>query len=207
MTSEERARVAAAVKRAEAETSGEIFCVVARASDGYFFPAAFFSAIALLVVSLLVALLFHYWWYTIGMVTFVAAQLLGFAAMLAVLWLVPGLRIHYVPHALRHRRAHDNAVGQFLSHNIHLTEERTGVLLFVSLRERYAEVVADSGIDRHVAQERWNGVVDILVSHAGEGRLADGFCTAVAEVGALLTEHFPKRPDDRNELDDNLVEI
>ena len=41
----------------------------------------------------------------------------------------------------------------------------------------------------------------------GTDRLADGFVTAVAAVGALLAEHFPVRPDDINELDDHLVEI
>ncbi|MBN9068723.1 MAG: TPM domain-containing protein, partial [Rhizobiales bacterium] len=55
MTPEEHARVAEAVKRAEANTSGEIFCVLARASDSYFFPSAFFVTLAVLVVGLIVA--------------------------------------------------------------------------------------------------------------------------------------------------------
>jgi putative membrane protein len=46
-----------------------------------------------------------------------------------------------------------------------------------------------------------------LISHAGKGCLADGFCEAVEDVGALLARHFPPAPDDRNELDDHLVEI
>jgi putative membrane protein len=108
---------------------------------------------------------------------------------------------------LRHRRAHDNAVRQFLAHNIHLTGERTGVLLFLSMEERYAEVIADSGIDARVGQEDWDRIVGLLVSHAGKDRLAEGFCEAVREVGALLARHFPPRPNDRNELDDHLVEI
>ena len=128
-------------------------------------------------------------------------------AALFVLWLFPALRVHYVPHSLRRRRAHDNAVRQFLAHNIHLTGERTGVLLFLSMEERYAEVIADSGIDAHVEQKDWDRIVGLLVSHASRERLAEGFCEAVAEVGALLARHFPPRLADRNELDDHLVEI
>jgi putative membrane protein len=131
MTPEEHARVAEAVKRAEANTSGEIFCVLARASDSYFFPSAFFVTLAVLVVGLIVALLLDDWWFTVALPEFAALELLGVLAALFVLWLFPGLRVHYVPHSLRRRRAHDNAVRQFLAHNIHLTDERTGVLLFL----------------------------------------------------------------------------
>jgi putative membrane protein len=207
MTPGEHARVAEAVRRAEEKTSGEIFCVLARASDSYFFPSAFFVTIAVLVVGLIVTFLLHYWWVSIALPEFTALQLLGVLAALLVLWLFPAIRVHCVPHSVRRRRAHDNAVRQFLAHNIHLTGVRTGVLLFLSLEERYAEVIADSGINEHVEQKDWDRIVALLVSHAGKDRLAEGFCEAVAEVGALLAIHFPPQPADRNELDDHLVEI
>ena len=76
------------------------------------------------------------------------------------------MRIHLVPLRQRYRHAHDNAMKQFLSRNIHLTTARTGVMLFVSLAERYAEVVADAGINSRVPQETWDGVVAGLVAHA-----------------------------------------
>jgi putative membrane protein len=207
MTPEEHARVAEAVRRAEEKTSGEIFCVLARASDSYFFPSAFFVTIAVLVVGLIVAFLLDYWWLSIGLPEFVMLQFLGVLAALLVLRVFPAIRVHYVPHSVRRRRAHDNAVRQFLAHNIHLTGERTGVLLFLSMEERYAEVIADSGINERVGQEDWDRIVGLLVSHAGKDRLAEGFCEAVEEVGALLALHFPPAPDNRNELDDHLVEI
>jgi putative membrane protein len=207
MTPEEHARVAEAVRRAEEKTSGEIFCVLARASDSYFFPSAFFVTVAVLVVGLIVAFLLDYWWLSIGLPEFVMLQFLGVLAALLVLRVFPAIRVHYVPHSVRRRRAHDNAVRQFLAHNIHLTGERTGVLLFLSMEERYAEVIADSGINERVGQEDWDRIVGLLVSHAGKDRLAEGFCEAVEEVGALLALHFPPAPDNRNELDDHLVEI
>ena len=88
-----------------------------------------------------------------------------------------------------------------------VTAARTGVLVFVSLAERYAEVVADSGIDSRVGQHVWDGVVRDLTAHAGDDRLADGFVKAIETVGTVLAEHFPASPGDTNELDDHLVEI
>jgi putative membrane protein len=75
------------------------------------------------------------------------------------------------------------------------------------MEERYAEVIADSGINERVEQKDWDRIVGLLVSHAGKGRLADGFCEAVKDVGALLARHCPPAPEDRNELDAHLVEF
>ena len=207
ITPQDHARITAAIRDAEAKTDGEIFCVVARSSGGYFFPAAFTAAVAMLIVSLAVAFVLEARWLSLRLPYFVLAQMLAFACVFALLWALPALRIHLVPRGLRYRSAHDNAVKQFLARNVHVTAARTGVLVFVSLAERYAEVVADSGIDARVGQHVWDGVVRELTAHAGDDRLADGFVRAVEAVGAVLAEHFPPTPDDINELDDHLVEI
>jgi putative membrane protein len=138
---------------------------------------------------------------------FVSAQLLALAAALALVNILPGLRIRLAPRRWQYIRSHENALKQFLARNVHLTAERTGVLIFVSIAERYAEIVADAGIDTKVPQDMWDSIVAGLIDDARHDRLADGFVTAVAAVGALLAEHFPVRPDDVNELDDHLVEI
>ena len=207
ITAEEHARVTAAIRTAEAKTDGEIYCVVARASDGYFFPAAFTALIAMLVVSLAVAWGLEHWWLSIRLPHFVLAEILAAACMLALLWLVPALRIHLVPRRLRYRAAHDNAMRQFLARNVHVTAARTGVLIFASLAERYAVVLADSGIDARVGQHVWDGVVRELTAQAARDNLAEGFIQAVEAVGTVLAEHFPVTPGDVNELDDHLVEI
>ncbi|TIS50709.1 MAG: TPM domain-containing protein, partial [Mesorhizobium sp.] len=112
-----------------------------------------------------------------------------------------------VPRRLRYQAAHANAMKQFLARNVHRTSARTGVLIFVSIAEHYAEVVADSGINAKVGQHVWDGVVRELTRHAGDDRLADGFVNAIESVGAVLAEHFPITEGDTNELDDHLVEI
>ncbi len=96
---------------------------------------------------------------------------------------------------------------QFLAHNIHLTQARTGVLIFVSLAERYAEIVADSGIDDRVDQSVWDSAVRGLTQSAADGRLVDGFIQAIGTVVSVLAEHFPVSPGDTDELENRLVEI
>jgi putative membrane protein len=207
ITDQDHARIAEAIRAAEENTAGEIYCVVAKRSDGYFFSAAMMVTISILVISLAVAFFLETWWLTMRLPVFVSAQLLALAAALALVYALPGLRIRLAPRRWQYVRSHDNALKQFLARNVHLTAERTGVLIFVSLAERYAEIVADAGIDAKVPQDMWDSIVAGLIDDARNGRLADGFVTAVAAVGALLAEHFPVGPDDINELDDHLVEI
>lgn len=203
----EHARIGAAIAQAEAGTAGEIVCVVARASDGYFFHAAAVALTMLLAASLAVAFALEHLWIGLRLPVFAGAVLLAGLSLLALLKLAPVLRLGLVPRATRYRAAHDNAVRQFLARKIHRTAARTGVLVFVSLAEAYAEVLADGGIDAKVDQAAWNGIVEALTAAAGAGRLADGLVRAVEEAGLLLAMHFPPVAGDRNELSDHVVEL
>ncbi|MFE0017157.1 TPM domain-containing protein [Mesorhizobium sp. NPDC059054] len=207
LTHADHERIAEAIRTAEQKTGGEIYCVVARSSDGYFFQAAFTATLALFAVSIAFAYVLEALWVTVRLPHFLIVQAVAAVSLYILLWLIPRLRIHFVPRRQRYRAAHANAVKQFLARNVHRTAERTGVLIFVSIAERYAEVVADSGIDAKVGQHVWDGVVRDLTAHASDDHLADGFVNAIATVGAVLAEHFPIAPGDINELDDHLVEI
>lgn len=207
LTREDHDRLADRIRAAEARTTGEIYCVVARDSDTYLFPAACMLAVGIIVVGLPVAWWLDRSWLPVSHLLFGAAEIAALLTGLLVLWLAPGLRIRLVPRALRYRRAHDNALKQFLAHNIHVTEQRTGVLIFVSLSERYAEIVADAGINARVSQDEWNGIVAALVASAHAGRLADGLGEAIDSAGALLAGHFPGGTGNPNELHDHVVEI
>jgi len=207
MTSDDHERVAAAIRAAETRTSGEIFCVVARSSGSYFYPAAFSVAASILVVSVLIALALDGLWISINLPGFAISQVIALAVALGLIGAFPRLRLLLISRRVLYQEAHANAQKQFLARNVHITAARTGVLIFVSLAERYAVVIADSGINQKVSQETWNAIVANLVASARRDRLTDGFVTAVGAVGELLAAHFPVGSGDRNELDDHLVEI
>jgi putative membrane protein len=98
---------------------------------------------------------------------------------------------------------------QFWAQRLNKTKERTGVLIFVSLAERYAEIIADAGINEKVTPEVWENAVSALTAGIRQGRVGDGLVAAIAQCGAVLAEHFPL-PDgsvNPNELPDKLIEI
>jgi putative membrane protein len=202
LTPEEHRRVAEAIRAAETRTSGEIFVVVASSSDDYRMLPLLWAALAALVGGFLTAAIMP----GISAGSLALGQGVVFAVAAAVVS-VPSWRMYFVPRMTRISACEARARTQFLAQNLHGTEGRTGVLIFVSLAERYAEVLADTAIDQKVPDDFWRKTVDALTAEIGAGRLADALIHAVDACGAALTEHFPRRAGDRNELPDKVVEI
>ncbi|WP_139973848.1 TPM domain-containing protein [Ochrobactrum sp. CGA5] len=204
---EDHARIAEAIRKAEAETSGEIYAVLARSSDDYFFAAGFVATCGILIASVVAAFLAHWYWFDIRLPMFGLAVLAAFLTAMLVLWFFPAIRMLLVPRRIRYKRAHLNALQQFLARNVHITEHRTGILLFVSMAEHYAEVIADAGIHARVEQDEWNAIVATLIHHASRAQVAEGFVLAIGQARLLLEKHFPAGPENANELDDHLIEL
>jgi putative membrane protein len=202
LTPEEHRRVAEAIRVAEARTSGEIFVVVASSSGDYRMLPLLWAALAALIGGFVTAAMMP--GISAGSLAF--GQGIAFAAA-AALVSVPSWRMYFVPRTTRISACEARARTQFLAHDLHGTEGRTGVLIFVSLAERYAEVLADTAIDAKAPDDFWRKIVDALTAKIGAGRLADALVDAVDSCGAALAEHFPRRVDDRNELPDKVVEI
>ena len=84
----------------------------------------------------------------------------------------------------------------------------SGILIFVSLAERYARIIADDEIAARVPQSRWQAAVDALIAHMRDGRVADGFIAAIEMCGGNeLARHFPRTDASRNELPDRIYLI
>ena len=96
---------------------------------------------------------------------------------------------------------------QFFAQGLHQTENRTGVLIFASVAERYAEIVADTGINSKVTPAIWDNAINTLVNEIRNGRPGDGFVAAIEQCGAVLAQHFPPGALKRDELPNQLVEI
>ena len=86
-------------------------------------------------------------------------------------------------------------------------KDRTGILIFVSLAERYARIIADQGIATRVPQAQWQGAVDALIAHTKDGHIADGFIAAIDLCGKVLEQHFPRSEYSRHELPDRIYVI
>jgi putative membrane protein len=194
---EDHEAVSAAIRNAEARTCGQLVCVLARASSDYIhIPLLWASALALITPWPLIY--FTPW----SVQRIFLVQLVVFlVAVLALSW--GPLRFALVPGAVRRSRAHHAALEQFVVRGISHTQNRCGVLIFVSLAEHYARIIADEGIAAKVPNAEWQAAVDALTADMRGGRIAAGFIAAVERCGAVLAAHAP--PDGSpNTLPDRL---
>jgi putative membrane protein len=197
---EDHAAVSAAIHEAERRTSGQIVCVLAHSSSEYgYIPILWASVLALLTPWPFIC--FTQW----SVQRIFLLQLAVFVVAGLVFSWTP-LRVALVPRAVRRRRAHRAALEQFVVRGIRRTKNRTGILIFVSLAERYARIIADEGIAAKVHSDEWQAAIDALTGHMRDGRIAAGFTAAIERCGAVLAAHAP--PDgSSNELPDRLYVI
>ncbi|WP_425228789.1 TPM domain-containing protein [Sphingomonas sp.] len=215
----DHARVTAAVTAAEQRTAGEIVTAVAARSDAYHDAALHWAMLAMLAVPAA----FAFWpdaalrlwgvvadgWgpapagapYLVALVGSTVAFLL-----VRVLLAQMPLRMAVTPGATKTRRVRRQALALFRVGAERRTRGRTGVLLYLSLAERRAEIVADAAIHSRVDDAVWGEAMAALLTQVRAGRAADGLIAAIDRVAIVLAEHFPREADDVNELPDRLIE-
>lgn len=226
LTAEDHTRIARAIAAAETRTSGEIFCVLATQVSSYRDIAIGWAAAAALILPLaLVPLGFDATWLpgfgngwevahlaarevTVGR-TLSAYAIIQAAVFLSVFLLtsIPAARRLVTPRAIRRARVRRVAMSQFLSHGLHMTEGRTGVLIFAAVSDQQVEVIADEGIHSRVDRDVWAGAVEVLVRGLRSNRPVEGFEQAIGLCGQVLADHFPPGAENPNELADRLVVI
>lgn len=201
LTDDDRQRIESAIAEAERRTSGELVAVVAQSAGDYrYVPLLWPALVALLLPAILLTIEPGMSAWTLYLVQAAAFLVLALLAQLPV-------RMALVPDWLKRRRASRLAREQFFERGLHLTRARMGVLIFVSVAEHYVEIIADEGIDALVPPGTWDKAVADFIERVRAGRIAEGFLDMIEVIGARLAEHFPRAPDDRDELPNRLIEI
>jgi putative membrane protein len=217
----DHALVTAAVAEAELHTSGEIVTIVTDLSDDYADIAlAWATIIAFLALSVvaffpkfylgLIDSLFGGWGHVWTPSEYLALIFLFMGMKWVGSWLIlkwMPLRLALTPKHIKLRRVRGRAIDLFKVGTQSRTVGRTGILLYLSMREHQAEIVADEAIAAQVAPEIWGDAMLALIRDVRAGRPGDGMAEAVRQMGIVLTEHFPKGSENPNELPDRLIEI
>lgn len=220
-TPEDHALVTEAVARAERLSDAEIVTIVAGRSDAYHDVALHYAVLAMLLVPAALAAVPQ------GLIDGLMAQFLGWNAeltrgvlmlflfaklaaaflvvRLALAW--SPLRMALTPGATKTRRVARRALELFRVTAEKKTHGRTGVLLYLSLLEHRAEIVADQAIHSRVEPEVWGEAMEALIEKVRDGRPGEGMALAVEKIGGVCATCLPKSLDDPNQIDDRLIEL
>jgi putative membrane protein len=197
-------RVAEAVKKEELKTSGEIITVVAESST--------LPGVLGLFLGLLIFLFFEvqgvpeFFVFYLGEYSYlyylIAIPSLGLGVLLARLHVVQRLCL---PRSLQARSVDHRALLEFYLASGKKTKGGTAVLIFVSLMEHRAVVIADDGISSKLPPHIWNEVVGLVLAKVKKRDLAGGLIDAVHRCGELLGPYFPPEAINENELADQVI--
>jgi putative membrane protein len=221
LTEADHDKVSAAIAAAEAGSSGEIVAVATPISDAYHDVALHWALVPLFAVLAWAAWrpTALAWWYDLLfggwgaeptlsqlLTLLMVLSVLKFTiALLALRWMP--LRLLLTPAATKHRRVRRRALAIFEAAAAGRTSGRTGILIYVSLAERRAEIIGDEAITGVTTPDTWGEAMAALLVEVREGRFGDGIVAAVERIGAVLTEHFLRSAQDSNEIPDKLIEL
>ena len=212
--------VTQAVTDAEARSDAEIATIVAERSDNYNdVPLIWAALVALLALAVYagfpgfyISLIdrisggWHVWTPRELLTVMVFATAIKFLATRYLLAWWP-LRMAFTPGKTKTRRVRNRAIALFKASTERRTRSRTGVLINLSLAEHRAEIVADEAITSVTTAETWGEAMAALLTEVKAGRPGEGIAAAVALIGGVLAEHFPKTATDTNEIPDKLIEL
>lgn len=221
LTTADHEKVSKAIAAAEAKSNGEIVAVATPLSDSYHDVALHWAVLVLFGVLAWAAwcptclswwhdLLFGGWGVEPTLAQLLTLLLvfaaLKFTAVLLILKWLP-LRLALTPGATKGRRVRRRAVAVFRAAAERRTTGRTGIVIYLSMGEHRAEIVADDAILKVTDGETWGEAMAALIEQVRDGRPGDGIVAAVERVGAVLAEHFPRSAADTNEIPDKLIEL
>jgi putative membrane protein len=185
-TPEEHERIDAAMAAIKRDTSADLCVVVTRVSDRYALYPIACAAIAAILLGALVSLLRP----DLSIRITIAIQLWSLIVLTLLFDWLP-VRLWLVPKRVKHTHAWQLAHREFNAHELANPNQPHRILLFVSLGERYVEIIADHETHALAPDGAWNKIVDRFLATVKAGRVADGVLDAVSACGAILREHHP----------------
>lgn len=204
ISNQEKERIKLAVAELERNTAGELVPVIVRRSDDYksfsYMSALFFAISAMIgaLASYYTAFYFGFLW---SLSAIGVSTLFGF--ILPILF--PVLKRELVPSKMLSDRVFDKACQSFIKEEVFNTEDRIGILIFVSYFERKVFVLGDTGINQKLKHEDWNKIVQLVIEGIKSDQLIEGLEKAIKSCEKLLLEHgFTNRVKEHNELSDDL---
>lgn len=203
------------VQQAESKTSGEIATAFIKESYDYAIYELIFAVICGFLYFVVMMFFVYevetfikqmFWDYSnnylllfYGFSTFLVISIFYFIANISMIDRL------IVPKKVMKQKVKERAVRHFMESGVYNTRDRTGILIFISFLERRIELIADKGINEKIPQEKWNSIVENIIQGIKSDKVIEKLKESILECGELLEKHFPIKPDDTNELSDDVT--
>lgn len=208
LTKEEQEKIKLAVQDLEKESSGELVLYLAKESSNYNSGKWVLSAVLGGLSAVGIAVLGYMWMLPKGMSIVMVCSIIFTGLLVGFLlgMISPRIRAALMGNGYMQKKVMSKAHIVFLEKEVFQTVDRTGILVFISLLERKVVVLGDTGISSVVSADQWETVVNHIIAGIKDKSLCDGILEAVKDCKKLLLDNkFKVRPDDTNELPDEIT--
>jgi putative membrane protein len=195
-SAEEQEQIRKAIEDVEAHTSGEVATMVVDRSDSYREAETLGAVLIAGLLALIVAVPFHH------------ITIWSYVPMVFVLYLpawllfrhIPRLCLPFVGGKRIEEAVRERAFRAFFEKGLHRTRDETGILIFISLLEHKVWILGDRGINEKIDPESWQALAQQVAEGIKANRNSEALTRVIAQCGEELRKHFPRNPDDIDEL-------
>lgn len=199
---QEKQHIESLIKEVEHKSSAELVAVITKKSSHYQLLALFVSLLFMASISILLIVLT-----AISTQMLLMIQVITLCGSYFVLESKTALLLFLMPKALKYQTASKVANDHFQKLGLHLTQTKQAIMFFVSIEEKYVEIITDSKIKEQIKDELWQEIVDAFIKDVQNKNIYQGYARAIQSCGTLLIEKFPIKADDINELSNEIIEI
>jgi putative membrane protein len=212
LNEKEIAEISTAVQKAEENTLGDIVPMVVRRSAAIrHVPVILALSFALIFMGIEMAGLNG--WYLGDVIPFLYKHWTVQFVFILILMMIAWWLSHYHPvqrfltsDVDEQDQVEKRAQLEFFLHRLNRTHKKTAVLIFVSIMERRAVILADEGIAKKLPPNTWDEVMKSLSHNLKKGAWSEGLQDAIRRSGELLKSHFPaEKGQSPNEIGNHLI--
>lgn len=198
----EKNEISKEIENLEKQSSAELVAVITKQSSSYKFETILVSILFTLFISILILLID-----TISPIKMFQWQIMSFIFAYFILYKFETILFRILSKKYKYEKASEYANKQFLNLGLQTTKTKQAIMFFVSIDEKYVEIITDSAIKEKIDNKYWQEIVNIFIEDVKKNQLANGYLKAIKSCNEILIKNFPIKDNDENELSNEVIEL
>lgn len=202
LNEKEKDLISQEIEKIEKFSSAELVAVVTKRSSDYRYITSIITICLVFIISFFFIFLSSY-----STIQLVQIQLLSFIGINLFLEKFNNLVLLILPKSYKRYKASQNAHEKFSNLGLNRTKTNQGIMFFVSLDEKYVEIISDSTISKKINNEYWQSIINEFIKDVKNKQLSQGYLKAISSCNEILIKEFPIQANDKNELPNEVIEL
>ena len=202
LSQEEKELISQEIEEIEKKTSVELVSVISEKSAKYKYESLIVNICIVSVITLVFSL-----FSSISLLTMFEIQIFTFLTIFIIFDKFENLVFYFIPKIYKYKLAKEHAHKQFETIILDKTTSKKTIMFFVSLNERYVEIITDENISLKLDNTYWEDIVDTFIVDVQDGQVANGYLKAMQACSEVLILNFPILENDINEFSNDVIEI